>query len=73
MNVAIDATTAKVNIKDNGKGFDANQFQESGGLGLKLLKERIDMLGGLMNIKSTPDKGTDITLQIPVTDVPVNK
>jgi signal transduction histidine kinase len=64
---------AKITIKDNGKGFDTNSLKESGGLGLRLLQERVDMLGGTITIKSTLDKGTEVALQFPVADLPVNK
>ena len=73
VNLAIEPTIVKIVIKDNGKGFNTNTLEESGGLGLKLLQERIDMLGGIIEIRSSPDKGTEVTLQIPVADIPVNK
>jgi two-component system sensor histidine kinase DegS len=73
VNLSIEPTIVKVTIKDNGKGFDTNSLKESGGLGLRLLQERVDMLGGTIIIKSTLDKGTEVSLQIPVADLPVNK
>ena len=73
VNLSIEPTIVKIAIKDNGKGFNTNTLEESGGLGLKLLQERIDMLGGIIEIRSSPDKGTEVTLQIPVADIPVNK
>ena len=73
VNLAIDPSFIKVSIKDNGKGFDTNKLKESGGLGLRLLQERVDMLGGIINIKSTPEKGTEVILQVPLTDDPINQ
>jgi len=73
VNLSIEPTMAKITIKDNGKGFDTNSLKESGGLGLRLLQERVDMLGGTITIKSTLDKGTEVALQFPVADLPVNK
>jgi two-component system sensor histidine kinase DegS len=73
VNLAIESAAIKVMIKDNGKGFDTNSLKESGGLGLRLLQERVDMLGGHINIKSSPDKGTEVSLQIPVSDMPGSK
>jgi len=69
----INQSTAKIAIKDNGKGFDTSKLKESSGLGLSLLQQRVDILGGTINIRSTADKGTEVTLQIPVSDEPVNK
>jgi two-component system sensor histidine kinase DegS len=70
VNLSIDPQSVKVIIKDNGKGFDTASLNETGGLGLKLLQERVAMLGGTINIKSTMDKGTEVNLQIPVTESP---
>jgi two-component system sensor histidine kinase DegS len=71
VNLAIDAANVKVVIRDNGKGFDTNSIKISGGLGLKLLQERVDILRGSMNIRSSQDKGTEVSIQIPVGDLPV--
>jgi two-component system sensor histidine kinase DegS len=73
VSLLIEANVIKVAIKDNGKGFDTNSLKESGGLGLRLLQERVDMLGGIISIKSSPDKGTEVSLQIPVSDMPGSK
>jgi two-component system sensor histidine kinase DegS len=71
VDLAIDASTVRVVIKDNGKGFDTGELRETGGLGLKILQERSDMLGGNISISSSLNKGTEVTIQIPVSDAPV--
>lgn len=57
-------------IKDNGKGFrlekSVNNGQRAGGIGLSTMRERAWLLKGTLEIKSTPGKGTAITLLIPV-------
>ena len=70
VNLAIEPQSVKVLIKDNGKGFDTEALKETGGLGLKLLQERVAMLDGTINIKSTQDRGTEVNLQLPVTETP---
>ncbi|HEB62553.1 MAG TPA: sensor histidine kinase [Bacteroidetes bacterium] len=51
--------------KDNGKGFDVeNVIKGSKGLGLKNIRDRINTLGGFMNINSTIGQGVDIEIQI---------
>ena len=52
-------------IKDNGIGFKMNQTKNSNTLGLVGMRERAIMLGGQLNIESTIDNGTEITLEIP--------
>jgi len=64
--LAIENNTVRVGIKDNGKGFDTGELRETGGLGLKILQERTDMLGGTINIDSSINKGAEVVLQIPV-------
>jgi two-component system sensor histidine kinase DegS len=66
----IENTRVLLNVHDNGKGFDVKQVEESGGLGLKLIRERAEMLGGSLNINADVDRGVDVTLEIPVTEIP---
>lgn len=58
--------TIEINIKDNGKGFDAINAQKQNSLGLKTIYERIRILKGELNIDSKPNKGTTITAKIPI-------
>lgn len=69
--LALEPSSVKVIIKDNGKGFDTGEMKDSGGLGLKLLQEHTEMLNGIMSIRSSLDKGAEVVIQIPVSDVPV--
>jgi signal transduction histidine kinase len=56
-----------VSVEDNGKGFDPDGagFTASSGRGLKTLKERIDLVGGSMDISSAAGKGTKVALVVP--------
>ena len=54
-------------IKDNGKGFNKYKIEsENKSFGLFGMKERAAMLGGALNIKSQPNKGTSINLELPL-------
>ncbi len=57
-----------VNIKDDGTGFDVAEtsVNMSNHYGLKIIRERIELLGGDINIISEYGKGTNITISIPV-------
>lgn len=57
---------ARVTVDDNGKGFDAESLQQSNNLGLKLIRERAEMLGGSFEIDSSIGKGTRITFTVPM-------
>ncbi len=58
-------------IQDNGRGFQAGrlvQARQHTRLGLLGMRERVQMVGGRLTIKSTPGKGTTILAQIPLND-----
>jgi signal transduction histidine kinase len=56
-------------IEDNGIGFDENENKKIRTLGLLGMKERALMIGGTLTIKSTPNKGTILILQIPKNNI----
>lgn len=55
----------RVSVDDNGRGFDPESLEQSNSLGLKLIRERSEMLGGAFEIDSTPGKGTRINFAVP--------
>jgi signal transduction histidine kinase len=54
-------------IEDDGRGFDVDARAEPHGRGLGLvgMRERAEIIGGSLEIESTPGKGTTIFLQVP--------
>jgi len=56
-------------IEDNGKGFDVKARELALGdekrMGLRSMKERINLLGGQMTLQSGPMQGTKIYVKIP--------
>lgn len=71
--VQVDATEAdvKVSVDDNGKGFEVESIDEKGGMGLKVIRDRVEMLGGQMEIESNGGKGTRVSFEIPATKTKV--
>ncbi len=59
-----------VEVRDNGQGFDISQTLDSaisvGRVGLLGMKQRAEMLGGDIRIKSGKEVGTTITLTLPI-------
>ncbi|HEY9168488.1 MAG TPA: ATP-binding protein [Lutibacter sp.] len=53
-----------LNIEDDGLGFDSKN--KSAGIGLKNMKSRVSKLNGNFEIKSTINKGTKISIFVPV-------
>lgn len=61
-------TQVFVRVKDNGKGFDIdnviNSKKAGGGFGLLNMKERAELIGGKIEIISSPGNGTELLLEI---------
>src|SRR5258708_11419524 len=55
----------RVSVDDNGKGFDPEILKQSSSLGLKLIRERAEMLGGSFDIDSTAGSGARISFSVP--------
>lgn len=81
VNVQIIRTPTTINlvIEDNGKGFDpavtgdTPQYSAGGtiatGMGLVSMRERAAYFNGTFTVDSTPGKGTDILVEIPLSGV----
>ena len=62
----IGDTAIRLSLDDNGKGFDTDSLEKDSNLGLKLIKDRAEMLGGKFDVDTAPGKGARVTLTIPV-------
>lgn len=65
LNISMDDTITKIQVGDNGRGFDPSVIEKKPGLGLKLIRERVELLGGYFEIDSAVGKGARITFQVP--------
>jgi len=54
-------------IRDDGHGFSPNNLEKVYGqhFGLQFMKERAGQLGGMLQVQSTPGKGTQVILEVP--------
>lgn len=55
-----------IDIKDNGKGFNIKKNTKGKHFGLSLMRERIELLNGKIQISSKVGKGTKIHIEIPL-------
>lgn len=55
----------RVSVEDNGKGFDPDAIQQSNSLGLRLIRERAEMLGGNFELDSAVGRGARISFGVP--------
>lgn len=56
----------KIQVFDNGKGFDSKQFQNLEGFGINQIKSRINAMKGKITIDSKLEMGTIITIDVPI-------
>jgi PAS domain S-box-containing protein len=52
-------------VSDRGHGFDPQGLREAAGSGLLSIRERVELLGGRMKIKSAPGKGSAFSIVVP--------
>jgi PAS domain S-box-containing protein len=62
----------KVQVNDDGVGFDASRIfapsQLNSGFGFFSMRERVNYLGGSLDVRSRPGQGSQIILKIPLKD-----
>jgi PAS domain S-box-containing protein len=56
-----------LSVQDDGIGFNPAQVKEKSGLGLSSMRERVRIIDGIFSIESQPEKGTQITVRVPLT------
>jgi len=58
-----------ISIADNGKGFEASMLETNDvhqiGAGIRNMKNRAILIGGMLEVKSVPLKGTQVAVTIP--------
>lgn len=73
VHMAVEDRTLTVTIKDDGLGFQPARVNADGsgkmGFGLLSIRERLDDLGGVMDILSESGRGTCVTLRCPLSPV----
>jgi len=64
------AASIRVEVRDDGVGFDASPesafLADHGGFGLFSIRERLEVLGGALEISSSPGQGASFTLSVPI-------
>jgi signal transduction histidine kinase len=68
----IEQEIALLEVRDDGAGFDlaaVNQaYDQRGSLGMINLRERAELINGVLNMQSAPGKGTCVQVYIPLTE-----
>ena len=61
-----DASTCKALLTDNGSGFDLAETGGDSHYGLRILRERVERVGGTLAIQTAVGQGTRISIEVPV-------
>ena len=62
----------RLSVFDDGKGFlpkGPAHIQSSSGWGVKIMRERAELIGGTFQVESMPGKGTTVSVSMPLKDV----
>jgi signal transduction histidine kinase len=57
-------------VRDNGNGFQTTDptLPARGHFGLQGMRERADQIGATLNVESSPESGTTVTLKVPLSN-----
>lgn len=55
----------RLTVCDKGRGFDPKALEQAAGFGLLSIRERIELLGGRMKIRSAPGRGSTFLIVVP--------
>jgi signal transduction histidine kinase len=68
----LDTGLALLEVQDDGIGFDVNAvtkaYDKRGSLGMINLRERTELVNGLLNLQSQPGRGTIVQVYVPLTE-----
>jgi signal transduction histidine kinase len=66
--IKLEATerVARLEIADDGFGFDTAEIEQRRGMGLFALRERLSLVDGELDVVSRPGNGTRIVANVPL-------
>lgn len=69
LELTVSATCVVATVADGGSGFAPDDVRAAGGrrVGLALLRERVRLSGGSLQVRSAPGAGTTLVLELPRT------
>jgi len=69
--ISREGENLRIDVEDNGIGFDTSETDTptgtTGGFGLFSIRERVNYLGGRLQVSSAPGRGTSVSLVFPLT------
>ncbi|MGH3431961.1 MAG: sensor histidine kinase, partial [Thermocrispum sp.] len=56
----------RLRVSDDGAGFDPRRVErDTGGFGLRGMRERVAQVGGTLTVQSEPGAGTTVQVEVP--------
>ena len=68
LKVSMDGDAVTVSVRDDGVGFDPATTSE--GFGLVGMRERLELIGGHVQVSSAPGQGTEVRAELPASGAP---
>jgi signal transduction histidine kinase len=59
----------RVVVEDDGAGFDLATLEKASGLGLPSVRDRLELVGGRLEVASAVGRGTRVTITVPIQPV----
>ena len=69
VNIQVEDNILKIDIVDDGQGFNLEDALDNGGMGLVNMRERMEQMEGELGIQSEPGAGTRIEASLPMEKV----
>jgi signal transduction histidine kinase len=66
LSLSQEGEVCRATLTDNGAGFDLSAVDSGSHYGLRIIKERIETVGGRVNIVTAPGQGTRLSIEVPV-------
>jgi signal transduction histidine kinase len=66
VSLGLDGAEMIAEVSDDGRGFASDV---PAGVGLRSMRERTAALGGKLEVRSEPGKGTQVRMQVPITSL----
>ncbi len=66
ISLQVDADAARLKVRDNGTGIPLDRLQGSGRFGLVGMRDRVQALGGSLEVKRPRHGGTEVVASVPV-------
>lgn len=66
LRLSYDAMSVVLRLQDSGPGFSVQEVRGRGGLGLVSMQERARLVGGSLQLLSSPGQGTTVLVRVPI-------